>query len=63
MPQSLSLLQLMLESFAHVPVAVLQVLAGTSQVTAPDLPHVDRAVQLITRPLQRRGIVPPAIPR
>ena len=58
-PQSLSAVQVTVGSLAQVPL-VSHVLSGRSQVTASSFPQVDRAAQLTTRPLHRRGIVPAA---
>ena len=58
-PQSLPAVQVTVGSFAQVPLGP-HVLSAISQVTAPGFPQVDRAAQLTTRPLHRRGIVPAA---
>jgi len=57
-PQSASTVQLTVGSFAQVLVAVSHVLTGRVQVTNPSLPHVERAAQRVTLPLQLVGMAP-----
>jgi len=58
-PQSLLVVQITVGSLAHVPVvAPVGMTQVGVQVENPVFPHVDRAAQRVTLPLQFVGIVP-----
>jgi hypothetical protein len=57
-PQSRSVWHAIVGSETHVNVVVSHVSVGMLHVTKPSFPHVERAAQRVTFPLQFVGIVP-----